>query len=192
MRQRILGSHTPPCHRRMVITTQFNVLPCCTAAQTSSVPLQVAFDCALAICTSGSRGGWVGGVGAPPPPPPPLVLGCSKEPWLGPPATQWWPWRSFPHRRPAPPRRLDQARSVPARVGAGVGGGAYGDVRVCGWIPGREENCSAGGGGDTEAHFPNPPPPSLAAVTGGGVRGGGARPAVPRGGGGQPNVYGSK
>ena len=25
MRQRILGSHTPPCHRRMVITTQFNV-----------------------------------------------------------------------------------------------------------------------------------------------------------------------
>ena len=23
MRQRILGSHTPPCHRRMVITTQF-------------------------------------------------------------------------------------------------------------------------------------------------------------------------
>ena len=27
MRQRILGSHTPPCHRRMVITTQFNVLP---------------------------------------------------------------------------------------------------------------------------------------------------------------------
>ena len=54
MRQRILGSHTPPCHRRMVITTQFSVLPCCTAAQTSSVPLQVAFDCALAlaICTS--------------------------------------------------------------------------------------------------------------------------------------------
>ena len=31
MRQRILGSHTPPCHRCMVITTQFNVLPCCTA-----------------------------------------------------------------------------------------------------------------------------------------------------------------
>ena len=27
MRQRILGSHTPPCHRGMVITTQFNVLP---------------------------------------------------------------------------------------------------------------------------------------------------------------------
>ena len=41
MRQRILGSHTPPCHRRMVITTQFNVLPCCIAAQTSSVPHQV-------------------------------------------------------------------------------------------------------------------------------------------------------
>ena len=47
----------------------------------------------------------------------------------------------------------------------------------------REENCSAGGGGDTEAHFPNPLP-SLAAVTGGGVQGGGARPAVPGGGGG--------
>ena len=60
MRQRILGSHTPPCHGRMVITTQFNVLPCCTAALTASVPLQVAFDCALAICTSRStrrRGG---------------------------------------------------------------------------------------------------------------------------------------
>ena len=28
MRQRILGSHTPPCHRRMVITTQFNVSEC--------------------------------------------------------------------------------------------------------------------------------------------------------------------
>ena len=56
MRQRILGSHTPPCHRRMVITTQFSVVPCCTAAQTSSVPLQVAADCALAlaICTLGS------------------------------------------------------------------------------------------------------------------------------------------
>ena len=56
MRQRILGSQTPPCHRRMVITTQFSVLPCCTAAQTSSVPIQVALDCALAlaICTSGS------------------------------------------------------------------------------------------------------------------------------------------
>ena len=54
MRQRILGSHTPPCHRRMVIRTQCNVLPCCTAAQTISIPLQVAFDCALAINTSGS------------------------------------------------------------------------------------------------------------------------------------------
>ena len=26
MRQRKLGSHTPPCHRRMVITTLFGVL----------------------------------------------------------------------------------------------------------------------------------------------------------------------
>ena len=44
MRQRILGSHTPPCHQCMVITTQFSVLPCYTVAQTSFVPLQVAFD----------------------------------------------------------------------------------------------------------------------------------------------------
>ena len=29
LRQRLLGSHTPPCHRRMVNTTQFSVLPCC-------------------------------------------------------------------------------------------------------------------------------------------------------------------
>ena len=29
MRQQILGWHTPPCHKRMVITTQFNVLLCC-------------------------------------------------------------------------------------------------------------------------------------------------------------------
>ena len=56
MRERILGSHTPPCHRRMVFTTLFSVLPCCTAAQASSVPLQVVADCALAlaICTFGS------------------------------------------------------------------------------------------------------------------------------------------
>ena len=26
MRQRKLGSHTPPCHRRMVVTTMFSVL----------------------------------------------------------------------------------------------------------------------------------------------------------------------
>ena len=49
MRQRILGSHKPPCHRRMVITTQFSVLPYCTTAQTTSVPLQVVFHCALAL-----------------------------------------------------------------------------------------------------------------------------------------------
>ena len=54
MRQRILRSHTTPCHRRMVITTQFIVSPCCTAALTSSVPLQVVCDCAWAACTSGS------------------------------------------------------------------------------------------------------------------------------------------
>ena len=57
--------------------------------------------------------------------------------------------------------------------------------------PGREENCSAGGGG-AEAHFPNPPP-SLAAMTGG--RGSGRGCPTCRaagGGGGQPNIYGSK
>ena len=56
MRQRMLGSHTPLCHRRLVITTQFSVLPCCTAAQTCSVPLEVAFDVAVALanCTYGS------------------------------------------------------------------------------------------------------------------------------------------
>ena len=56
MREQMLGSHTPPCHKRMVCTTQFSVLPCCPAAQTSFVPLQVAVDCALAlgICKCGS------------------------------------------------------------------------------------------------------------------------------------------
>ena len=48
----ILGSHTPPCHRRIVVTTQFSVLPCCAAAQTSYVPLRVAADCALALAIS--------------------------------------------------------------------------------------------------------------------------------------------
>ena len=51
-------------------------------------------------------------------------------------------------------------------------------------VPGREENCSAGGEGVTRK--PIPPPPSLAAMTGGGVQGGGARPAVPGGGGVNP------
>ena len=56
---------------------------------------------------------------------------------------------------------------------------------------GKKIALRGGGGGDTEAHFPNPPP-SFAAVTGGGVQGGGARPAVPGGGRCQPNIYGSK
>ena len=47
-----MGSHTPSWHRRMVITTQFSVLPCCTAAQATSVPLQLADDCALALAIS--------------------------------------------------------------------------------------------------------------------------------------------
>ena len=43
MRQRILGLHTPPCHRRMVITIQFNVSPRCTTTLLGSVPLQVVY-----------------------------------------------------------------------------------------------------------------------------------------------------
>ena len=52
-----------------------------------------------------------------------------------------------------------------------------------------------GGGGVTQKPiFPTPPPPSLAAVTGGGGFRAGA-PDLPcrgEGGGGQPNIYGSK
>ena len=51
----MLGSHTPPCHRSMVITTQFSVSPCCTAARTSYVPLQVA----LSRGGGGATQGWV-------------------------------------------------------------------------------------------------------------------------------------
>ena len=55
--------------------TQFNVSPCCTAAQTcpvptvdSHAPLRVAFECTLAVWASGSarlleRGGGGGGEG---------------------------------------------------------------------------------------------------------------------------------
>ena len=45
MRQRILGSHTPPCHRRMVITTLSSMF-CLAALQRKSVhsPLQVAIE----------------------------------------------------------------------------------------------------------------------------------------------------
>ena len=50
---------------------------------------------------------------------------------------------------------------------------------------GRKLLC--GGGGDTEAHFPNPPPPSLAAVTGGGGGSGRGRPTCRAGGGGGVN-----
>ena len=60
LRQRILVSHTPLCHRRMVITTQFSVLPCCTAAQTSSVPLQVAWGGGGGSGGGGPAGGRAG------------------------------------------------------------------------------------------------------------------------------------
>ena len=80
------------------------------------------------------------------------------------------------------------------RGGYSCGGQCRGIVMEWGeWYPlGGKKIALWGGGGDTEAHFPNPPPASLAAVTGGGVQGGGARPTVPGGGGGQPNIYGSK
>ena len=63
------------------------------------------------------------------------------------------------------------------------------------WGPGtgREENCSAGGGGgDTEAHFPNPPPSLLGRRDGRGGSGQGCPTCRAGGGGGQPNIYGSK
>ena len=45
MMQRILGSHTPPCHRRMVITT-ISALFCCTAAHPYQVQLVSRIHCA--------------------------------------------------------------------------------------------------------------------------------------------------
>ena len=58
--------------------------------------------------------------------------------------------------------------------------------------PGREEHCSAGGGVTRRPIFPTPRPPSLAAVTGGGFRAGVPDLPCPGGGGGGPNIYGSK
>ena len=50
MRQRKLGSHMPPCHRRMVITTLFSVLLAALQRRsTSSIPHKVVADCALAL-----------------------------------------------------------------------------------------------------------------------------------------------
>ena len=45
MMQRILGSHTPPCHRRMVITT-ISAVFCCTAAHPYQVQLVSRIHCA--------------------------------------------------------------------------------------------------------------------------------------------------
>ena len=64
-------------------------------------------------------------------------------------------------------------------------GGFVGPGSGCGRsLVGREENCSAGGGGDMEAHFPNPPPPRLLGRRDG--RGGSGRgcPTCRAGGGG--------
>ena len=56
---------------------------------------------------------------------------------------------------------------------------------------GRKLLC--GGGGVTRKPiFPTPPPLSLAAVTGGGGSGQGCPTCQAGGGGGQPNIYGSK
>ena len=57
---------------------------------------------------------------------------------------------------------------------------------------GREENCSAGGGGGARKPICPAPPPLLGRRDGrGGFRAG--VPDLPcRGGGGQPNIYGSK
>ena len=49
MRQRILCSHTPPCHRRKVITTLFSAFLAALQLQTSSLPPQVVADCTLAL-----------------------------------------------------------------------------------------------------------------------------------------------
>ena len=55
------------------------------------------------------------------------------------------------------------------------------------WLGGK--NIALPGGGDTEAHFPNPPPPLLGRRDGRGVQGGGARPAVPGGGGSTQHLW---
>ena len=55
MRQRKLGSHTPPCHRRMVITTLFSVL----LAALQRRPVLYHTRWLLAVhwhCSSGHRG----------------------------------------------------------------------------------------------------------------------------------------
>ena len=66
-------------------------------------------------------------------------------------------------------------------------GGAEG---VTCWA-GRKLLCG-GGGGDTEAHFPNPPPSLLGRRDGRGGSGQGCPNCRAGGGGSQPNIYGSK
>ena len=56
---------------------------------------------------------------------------------------------------------------------------------------GRKLLCG-GGGGDTEAHFPTPPPSLLGRRDGRGGGSGRGCPTCRSGGGGQPNIYGSK
>ena len=75
-------------------------------------------------------------------------------------------------------------------LGRGTNAVGAGDRRGPG--TGREENCSAGGGGGHGSPFSQPPPSLLGRRDGrGGFRAG--APDLPcRGGGGQPNIYGSK
>ena len=56
---------------------------------------------------------------------------------------------------------------------------------------GRKLLCGGGGDG-TEAHLPNPPLPLLGRRAGRGVWAGATLPAVPGGGGSDPNIHGSK
>ena len=53
MRQRILGSHTPPCHRRMVITTLSSMF--CLAALQRNALQRKPDQCRMLPCVRHSR-----------------------------------------------------------------------------------------------------------------------------------------
>ena len=68
MRQRKMGSHTPPCHRRMVITTLFSVMlaalqrcgggggwsPCPPFAQNATQPNRRPHPLCCLVCATGT------------------------------------------------------------------------------------------------------------------------------------------
>ena len=111
----------------------------------------------------------------------------------------------LPPPSPSEPPVGDPSGLLPAGLWPGTpqeeGGGVAPKPKwpLAGQLASQQRACHQGGkkialrgvGVTRKPIFPTPAPPSLAAVTGGGVQGGGARPAVP-GGGGQPNIYGSK